>query len=61
MSFPSLTIGDKTLPLPIIQGGMGVGVSMNSLAGAVAKAGGIGVIASALIGFQEKDIAKNPQ
>ena len=37
---PSLTIGDLTAPVPIIQGGMGVGVSMAGLASAVAKAGG---------------------
>ena len=61
MPFPSLTIGDKTLPLPIIQGGMGIGVSLNNLAAAVANEGGIGVIAGALVGFMEKDIAKNPQ
>lgn len=60
MSFPPLTIGDKTIPLPIIQGGMGVGVSLNSLAAAVANEGGIGVIAAALIGFNEKDISQNP-
>lgn len=32
--------------LPIVQGGMGVGVSAHRLAGAVAKAGGIGTISS---------------
>jgi len=61
MPFPSLTIGDETIPLPIIQGGMGIGVSMNNLAAAVANEGGIGVIAGALIGFMEKDISKNPE
>jgi len=61
MSFPSLTIGDKILPLPIVQGGMGIGVSLNNLAAAVANEGGVGVIAAALIGFREKDIAKNPE
>ncbi len=60
MPFPTLTIADKTIPLPIIQGGMGVGVSLHKLAAAVANEGGIGVIAGALIGFREKDIAKNP-
>lgn len=60
MSFPPLTIGDKTIPLPIIQGGMGIGVSLNNLAAAVANEGGIGVIAGALIGFNEKDISKDP-
>jgi nitronate monooxygenase len=46
---PPLTIKGKTLPLPIIQGGMGVGVSMHPLAGAVAAAGGLGVVSSACI------------
>ena len=32
-----LQIGDTTARLPIIQGGMGVGVSLSKLAGAVAK------------------------
>ena len=31
-----LKIGDLTAKLPIIQGGMGVGISLSSLAGAVA-------------------------
>ena len=36
---PELHIGNKTARLPIIQGGMGVGVSLSGLAGAVAKEG----------------------
>ncbi|NIX10019.1 MAG: nitronate monooxygenase, partial [Gammaproteobacteria bacterium] len=43
--FPSLTIRGRSL-LPIVQGGMGVGVSAHSLAGTVAAAGGVGTIAS---------------
>ena len=39
-----LKIGDLTARVPVIQGGMGVGVSLSSLAGNVAKEGGIGVI-----------------
>ena len=46
-----LRIGDKVAKLPIIQGGMGVGVSLGKLAGAVAKEGGIGIISTAQIGF----------
>lgn len=42
---PSLTIGNKTARLPIIQGGMAVRISMAPLAAAVARAGGIGLIA----------------
>jgi nitronate monooxygenase len=43
---PPLTIGDLEVKIPIIQGGMGVGISMSNLAAAVANAGGIGVISS---------------
>ena len=43
---PNLKIGNLTAKYPIIQGGMGVGISLSSLAGAVAKAGGIGVISA---------------
>ena len=46
--------------IPVIQGGMGVGVSLSNLAGAVAAAGGIGVISTAQIGFRNPDFAKNP-
>lgn len=45
MQMPSLTIGSVTARLPIIQGGMAVRISLAPLAAAVAKAGGIGVIA----------------
>lgn len=48
-----LKIGDLSSRLPIIQGGMGVGVSLSNLAAAVTNAGGIGVISSAQIGFRE--------
>ena len=48
-----LVIGDKVAQLPIIQGGMGVGVSLGRLAGAVAKEGGIGIISTAQIGYQD--------
>ncbi len=37
-----LTLGKKTLSVPILQGGMGVGVSLGGLAGAVAACGGMG-------------------
>jgi NAD(P)H-dependent flavin oxidoreductase YrpB (nitropropane dioxygenase family) len=47
---PPLKIGDFEIPLPIVQGGMGVGISLAGLASAVANEGGIGVIASAGIG-----------
>ncbi|MGN0343374.1 MAG: NAD(P)H-dependent flavin oxidoreductase [Lachnospiraceae bacterium] len=50
----ALQIGDRIARIPIIQGGMGVGVSRSSLAGAVAKEGGIGVISTAQIGYDEE-------
>jgi len=50
-----LRIGDLFAPLPIVQGGMGVGISLSGLAAATANAGGIGVIAAAGIGLLEKD------
>lgn len=46
--------------VPIIQGGMGVGISLSGLASAVANQGGIGVIAGAMIGMKEPDVARNP-
>ena len=52
--------GDKISKYPIIQGGMGVGVSMHRLAGTVSKEGGIGVISTADIGYQEPDFNENP-
>ena len=60
MSFPSLTIGHLQASVPIVQGGMGVGISLSRLASAVAREGGIGVIAAAMIGMKEPDVAKNP-
>ncbi|MFU2208281.1 NAD(P)H-dependent flavin oxidoreductase [Solidesulfovibrio sp. C21] len=59
MSFPSLTIGDLFLPMAIIQGGMGVGISLSGLASAVAASGGLGVISAAGIGMNEPDFASN--
>jgi len=57
--FKKLTIGDLTIKLPIIQGGMGIGISLSGLASAVANEGGVGVIATAGIGMNEPDYAKN--
>lgn len=55
-----LRIGNKVARIPIIQGGMGVGVSRSKLAGAVAAAGGIGIISTAQIGYDE-DIFETDQ
>lgn len=54
-----LNIGDLRIKLPIIQGGMGIGISMSGLAGAVANEGGVGVIAAACIGMFEPDYRKD--
>lgn len=56
----ALQIGDKIARIPIIQGGMGVGVSRSKLAGAVAGEGGIGVISTAQIGYDEEEFETNP-
>ncbi len=60
MQLPELVIGDLTIQVPIIQGGMGVGISMSSLSSAVANQGGVGVIAAAMPGIHEPDIASEP-
>jgi len=54
-----LTIGDLKVPVPIIQGGMGVCVSLSGLASAVANEGGIGVISAVGIGMLEPDFKNN--
>lgn len=59
MRMKPLVIGDLVARIPIIQGGMGVGVSRSKLAGAVAKEGGIGIISTAQIGYDEPDFDKN--
>lgn len=48
-----LIIGDKVAELPIVQGGMGIGVSLSGLASAVANEGGVGVISAAGVGIFE--------
>lgn len=48
------------MKVPVIQGGMGIGISLSGLAGAVAKEGGMGIISAAQIGFREPDFDKNP-
>ena len=59
MKLPALKIGHLVSKLPIIQGGMAVGISLAGLASAVANEGGIGVIAANMIGINEPDIATN--
>ncbi len=55
MNISELKIGNKIAKLPIIQGGMGIGVSLSKLASAVANAGGIGIISGAQPGYKEPD------
>ncbi len=54
-----LKIGDLVIDTPIIQGGMGVAISLSGLASAVANEGGIGVISAAGIGMTEPGFSKN--
>ncbi len=55
-----LNIGGLRARIPVIQGGMGVGVSLSGLAGAVAAAGGVGVISTAQIGYRDPDFGRSP-
>jgi NAD(P)H-dependent flavin oxidoreductase YrpB (nitropropane dioxygenase family) len=57
MKIPTLQIGNITADLPIVQGGMGVRVSLASLASAVAEEGGIGTISS--IGLGDIEASKH--
>jgi len=59
MNKEPIVIGDMVAKIPLIQGGMGVGISLGGLAGAVARTGGIGIISSAQIGFREPDFDTN--
>ena len=57
----AVRLGNKILPLPILQGGMGIGISLDRLAGAVAREGGMGTLSTAACGFLDPDYPKNPQ
>lgn len=56
MSFKSLKIGKYIIEKPIVQGGMGVGVSWDKLAGTVSHEGGLGVISAVGTGYYENKI-----
>lgn len=56
----TLKIGELTARIPVIQGGMGVGISLSGLAGSVAACGGVGVISTAQIGYRDPEFEKNP-
>ena len=60
MKIQPLIIGDLTARIPVMQGGMGVGISLSGLAGAVAASGGIGIISTAQIGYRDADFDKDP-
>jgi NAD(P)H-dependent flavin oxidoreductase YrpB (nitropropane dioxygenase family) len=55
----ALKIGSLSITFPVIQGGMGVGVSLSGLAAAVANEGGVGVISSAGLGLLYRDFSEN--
>lgn len=54
-----LEINHKKMNIPLIQGGMGVGVSLGNLAGHVAKCEAMGVISTAHPGYREEDFESN--
>lgn len=56
----TLKIGELTARIPVIQGGMGVGISLSGLAGSVAACGGVGVISTAQIGYRDQEFEKDP-
>ncbi|WP_240649015.1 NAD(P)H-dependent flavin oxidoreductase [Anaerosphaera multitolerans] len=51
---------NKEMDIPIIQGGMGVGISLGNLAGSVAREGAMGVISGVDIGYREEGFLKDP-
>ncbi|WP_319562637.1 nitronate monooxygenase [Marispirochaeta sp.] len=57
--WPSFRIGNLNARIPVVQGGMGVGISLSGLASAAANAGGIGIIAANAIGMLEPDYFKD--
>lgn len=60
MKIKPLVIGELIAEIPVMQGGMGVGVSLSSLAGAVAAEGGIGILSAAQIGYRDADFDNDP-
>lgn len=51
ISMKAFNIGELAIAVPIVQGGMGIGISLSGLASAVANMGGVGVISTVGIGF----------
>ncbi len=60
MKLPELNIGGLSAKIPVIQGGMGVGISLSGLASAVANAGGVGIISGVQIGFRDPNFSASP-
>lgn len=60
MELKPLNIDGLIAKYPIVQGGMGVGISLDRLAGNVALAGGVGIISTAQIGFREPGYDEKP-
>lgn len=60
MKMKPLKIGNLIAEIPVVQGGMGVGISLSGLAGAVASCKGVGIISTAQIGYREPDWDANP-
>lgn len=60
MKYEALRIGELIATVPIVQGGMGIGVSLGGLAGAVAKEGAVGILSAAQIGYREEDFESAP-
>jgi len=60
MKIKELSINGLIAKIPVIQGGMGVGISLSNLAGAVAGEGGVGVISAAQPGYNWEGFADNP-
>lgn len=56
-----IRIKNKYIEIPLIQGGMGIGISRCRLAGAVAKEGGMGVLSTAQIGYDAPDFKRHPE
>ena len=59
MMMKKLNIGTLSISVPIVQGGMGVGISLSGLASAVANEGGVGVISSAGLGLLYRNLSKD--
>ena len=53
MERKALKIGKYTITKPIVQGGMGVGISWDQLSGTVSKEGALGVVSSVGTGYYE--------